>query len=123
VLGDAVGVGDTAPPSDGEGETTGEGAAARDGDTEGELGLARPTAGPSWNKSEDMTTTSAPSASSPTTAKIGASGTCLPSGRRSRQLGQKPETGVVTYPQFRHRTGRRFPAMACLVAFSMRDRF
>jgi hypothetical protein len=123
VLGDAVGVGDTGPPTDGEGETVREGDAARDGDTEGELGLPRPTAGPNWNKSEDMTATSAPSASSPMTARIGASAICLPSGRGSRQLGQKPETGVVTYPQFRHRTGRRFRAMACLVAFSMRDRF
>jgi hypothetical protein len=38
-------------------------------------------------------------------------------------LGQKPETGVKAYPQFRHRIGRLFRAMAWLAAFSMRDRF
>src|SRR2546425_243072 len=64
-----------------------------------------------------------PSAMSP---RIGTSGTTpigLPMGNRSRQLGQNPDTGVVTYPQFRQRTGRRFRAMAWLAAFSMRDPF
>jgi hypothetical protein len=54
---------------------------------------------------------------------IGTSATRLPSGASVRQLGQKPETGVKTLPQFRHRIGRRSRATACLAAFSMRDRF
>jgi hypothetical protein len=41
-------------------------------------------------------TTATPSARSPTIATIGARPNRLPSGKRSRQLGQNPETGVVT---------------------------
>ena len=65
-----------------------------------------------------------PSASTPATATIGTRANDLPTGRRSRQFGQNPETGVVTWPQLRQRTGRRRPrAMAWLAAFSVRDRF
>lgn len=40
--------------------------------------------------------TAAPSATSPRIATSGTSATRRPSGRRSKQFGQKPETGVVT---------------------------
>ena len=72
---------------------------------------------------DDAANAAAPSATSAMSARIGTRPIRLPRGRRSRQLGQNPDTGVVTYPQFRHRTGRRFRAMAWLAAFSMRDRF
>jgi hypothetical protein len=72
---------------------------------------------------DDAANTAAPSATSPRIATIGTSPIRLPSGERSRQLGQKPETGVNTLPQFRHRTGRRVRATAWLVAFFVRDRF
>ena len=68
--------------------------------------------------------TTAPNATSPASTAIGTIPTRLPmAGERVRQLGQKPETGVKTLPQFRHRIGRRSRAMACLAAFSVRDRF
>ena len=68
--------------------------------------------------------TTAPKATSPASTAIGTSPTRLPmAGESVRQFGQKPETGVKTLPQFRHRIGRRSRAMACLAAFSMRDRF
>lgn len=41
-------------------------------------------------------TTPTPSASSPAIAMIGTRANRLPRGRRSRQFGQNPETGVVT---------------------------
>lgn len=72
---------------------------------------------------DDAANTAAPSAARPRIAMIGISATRLPRGWGVRQLGQKPETGVNTLPQFRHRIGRRSRAMACLAAFSMRDRF
>jgi hypothetical protein len=107
VLGDAVGVGEDCPP-DGTDDAGEEGDAAGDGDApsvtvgeavaevEGELGLARPTAGPKGTKSVDVATTTAASASSPATARIGTTASRRPRGRGSRQFGQKPETGVVT---------------------------
>jgi len=45
---------------------------------------------------DEPATTAAASATSPATATIGTSATRLPSGKSSRQLGQKPETGIVT---------------------------
>ena len=72
---------------------------------------------------DEAANTAAPSATKPTIAMIGISATRLPRGWSVRQLGQKPETGVNTLPQFRHRIGRRSRATACLAAFSMRDRF
>jgi hypothetical protein len=88
------------------------------------LGLDCPGAGRSANDPvEDAANAAAPSATSATSARMGTRPTRLPRGKRSRQLGQNPDTGVAMYPQFRHRTGRRFRAMAWLAAFSMRDRF
>jgi len=87
------------------------------------LVLTWPPPGPSATCRGWAASTATTSARSPATAMIGTRPTRLPSGRGSRQFGQKPETGVVTYPQFRHRTGRRFRAMAWLAAFSVRDRF
>ena len=88
--------------------------------------LELPCAGPgrcAIDPVEDAANTAVPSARSATSARIGTRPTRLPRGSGSRQLEQNPETGVVTNPQFRQRTGRRFRAMAWLVAFSMRDRF
>ena len=45
---------------------------------------------------DDAATTPTPSASSPAIATIGTRANRLPRGRRSRQFGQNPETGVVT---------------------------
>ena len=45
---------------------------------------------------DDAATTAAPTASSAASATIGRIAKRLPSGRRSRQFGQNPETGVVT---------------------------
>jgi hypothetical protein len=45
---------------------------------------------------DDAAKTTAPSATRPARTAIGTTPTRLPRGRRSRQLGQKPETGVVT---------------------------
>ena len=72
---------------------------------------------------DDAANTTAPSATSARAATSGTRAIPRPSGARVRQFGQKPETGVKTLPQFRHRIGRRSRATACLVAFSMRDRF
>lgn len=72
---------------------------------------------------EDAANTIAPNATSPARIASGTRPIPLPTGESSRQLGQKPETGVKAYPQFRQRTGRLFRAMAWLAAFSMRDRF
>jgi hypothetical protein len=121
------GDGDTAP--DVEGDTAPDGEAlctAGDGvaDLADALGLACPVTGPSASDPvDDAAYTAAPRAAIPAMSTIGTTARRLPSGNGSRQLGQNPETGVVTYPQFRQRTGRRFRATACLAAFSMRDRF
>ena len=137
-LGDAVvGVGDPDRVADGGGVTPADGDAvcAADvvcavalgdvpADVGEELALACAGAGRSAiDPVDDAAKTAAPSATRARSARIGTSPIRLPRGRRSRQLGQNPDTGVVTYPQFRHRTGRRFRAMAWLAAFSMRDRF
>ena len=45
---------------------------------------------------DDAATTPTPSASSPAIATIGTRPNRVPGGRRSRQFGQNPETGVVT---------------------------
>jgi hypothetical protein len=45
---------------------------------------------------DDAANTTAPSATRPASTAIGTMPTRLPRGRRSRQFGQKPETGVVT---------------------------
>ena len=45
---------------------------------------------------DDAATIPTPSASSPAIAMIGTRANRLPRGRRSRQFGQNPETGVVT---------------------------
>jgi len=72
---------------------------------------------------DEAPNTAAPSAARAKIATIGTSASRLPRGESSRQLGQKPETGVNTSPQFRQRTGRRVRATAWLAAFSVRDRF
>jgi hypothetical protein len=62
-----------------------------------ELGLAWPVFGTTaTGRVPDTAKTAAPRATTPAMATIGTSATRLPSGRRSRQFGQKPETGVVT---------------------------
>jgi len=75
--------------------TTALGDAVTAGLTEG-VGLAWPGAGPRATGRGCAARTAAPSAMSPRTAMSGTSATRLPSGRSSRQLGQKPETGIVT---------------------------
>jgi hypothetical protein len=45
---------------------------------------------------DDAANTTAPSPTRPASTAIGTTPTRLPRGRRSRQFGQKPETGVVT---------------------------
>lgn len=67
--------------------------------------------------------TIAASASAPAAVRIGTSPNRGSLGRCSRQFGQKPDTGVVTKPQFRHRAGRRSRAIAWLAAFRVRNRF
>ena len=135
-LGDAVdGVGDPDRVAEGDGVAAPDGdalcAAVVVGPVDGALvaagdGLAVDCAGAGRNANDpvdDAANAAAPSAIRATSARIGTRPIRLPRGKRSRQLGQNPDTGVVTYPQFRHRTGRRFRAMAWLAAFSMRDRF
>jgi hypothetical protein len=62
-----------------------------------ELGLAWPVFGTTaTGRVPEAAKTAAPSATRPAMTTTGTTATCLPSGRRSRQLGQKPETGVVT---------------------------
>ena len=64
---------------------------------EDRLGLASVAAGRSAIVPVDEPAIAATArATSPAVAMIGKSATRLPSGRSSRQLGQKPETGVVT---------------------------
>ena len=60
------------------------------------LALARFAGGLSAIVPVEPATTAAASATSPATATLGTSATRLPSGKSSRQLGQKPETGMVT---------------------------
>jgi len=61
------------------------------------VGLAPPVTGlRASDPVDDAANTAAPSATSPAMATIGTTARRLPSGNRSRQLGQKPETGVVT---------------------------
>lgn len=61
------------------------------------LGLVSGAAGPSATRPVDVAAnTAAPSATSPASTAIGTRPIRLPRGRGSRQLGQKPETGVVT---------------------------
>ena len=82
VLEDAEGVGDVADAVTG----------IEDG-----LGLASVAAGRSAIVTVDEPAIAATArATTPAVAMIGKSATRLPSGRSSRQLGQKPETGVVT---------------------------
>jgi hypothetical protein len=57
---------------------------------------AWPGSGPSATDRGWAASTATPSVRSPATATIGTMPTRLPSGRGSRQFGQKPETGVVT---------------------------
>jgi hypothetical protein len=105
----ADGVGDADCAADGEGDTATEGDAAGDGDelceTVGEavvpvedgVGLVCPGAGRNAiDPVDEAANAAAASVRSPMTAAIGTSATPRPSGKRSRQLGQKPETGVVT---------------------------
>jgi hypothetical protein len=62
-----------------------------------ELGLAWLAAGrKAIDPVDDAAKTAAPSATRPRIATIGTSPIRRPRGRRVRQLGQKPETGVVT---------------------------
>lgn len=105
---DADGPPDCAAGSDGEVGAAWDGEAAADGDPTGApLGdavsaiddgdvVAWPPAGPRATGRGCAASTAAPSATSPSTARIGTSAIRLPSGRSSRQLGQKPETGIVT---------------------------
>jgi hypothetical protein len=111
VLGEAAGVGDADCPAEGEAEgeaeAAEEGEAAGDGDAlsvtvgdavtgvEDGLGLAGPGPGPNAKGRGWAASTATPSASRPATARIGTNATRLPSGKRSRQLGQKPDTGIV----------------------------
>jgi hypothetical protein len=60
------------------------------------LELASVAAGRSATLPVDAANTTAPSATRPASTAIGTMPTRLPRGRRSRQFGQKPETGVVT---------------------------
>jgi hypothetical protein len=116
MLDDATGVGDVDCAADDEGDAVGEGGTVdAEGDTAGdgdrvmaatvgdavtevdeEVGLAWPVFGTTaTGRLPDAAKTAAPSATSPAITTIGTSATRLPSGKRSRQLGQKPETGVV----------------------------
>jgi len=136
-LGDTVGVGgpDCAPDDDGETAADGDALCApgvvgivEAGDALADVGDGLAPVSPAAGLRaiapvDDAATTAAPSATRPRIATIGTTPIRLPMGNRSRQLGQNPDTGVVTYPQFRQRTGRRFRAMAWLAAFSMRDPF
>jgi hypothetical protein len=130
-LGDAggsVAAPDRAGDGDGDAAPDGEALCTAAGDCVADvadaLGLACPVTGLRASEPvDDAAYTAAPRAAIPAMTTIGTTARRLPSGNGSRQLGQNPETGVVTYPQFRQRTGRRFRATACLAAFSMRDRF
>jgi hypothetical protein len=131
-----VGVGDRDCAPDGDGVTAEDGDAVcvvdvlcagevgdAPADVGDEVGLAKPGAGRSAIEPvEDAANTAVPTATRARSARIGTTAIRLPRGKGSRQFGQNPDTGVVTYPQFRHRTGRRVRAMAWLAAFSMRDR-
>jgi hypothetical protein len=93
VVGDPAGDGD--PPGATLGETLGETL----GDAVSAIGdglVVCPLAGPTATGRGWAANTAAPSATSPRTARIGTRPIRLPRGKRSRQFGQKPETGVVT---------------------------
>lgn len=106
---DAVWVGAPDGGTEGEGDAAWEGEDVGDGEAlaatlgdavteelaEG-VGLAWPGAGPSATGRGWAASTAAPRATSPRIATSGTSATLLPSGRSSKQLGQKPETGIVT---------------------------
>jgi len=128
--------GDPTGAVDGDGDDEGGGVTADGGEVNvavvvalgapaDEVGLAWVPAGRSATLPvDDAANTATPRATSPAIATIGTTPNRLLRGKRSRQFGQNPETGVVTYPQCRHRTGRRrVRATACLVAFRVRDRF
>ena len=85
----------------------------------GAIRAGGPTVGPM------PATAPAPIATATTSAAIASGiGTNAPRrGSRSRQFGQKPETGVVTNPQARQRTGRRARGMRQTCAFAVRSRF
>jgi len=119
-VGDAVGLGDAVSVGT-VGVVEGDEVVADVGD-----GLAAASPAPGLRAIapvDEATNTPAPSATRPRIATIGTKPIRVPTGNRSRQLGQNPDTGVATYPQFRQRTGRRFRAMAWLAAFSVRDPF
>ena len=119
MLDEAAGVGDADCPTEGDGEGARVGDAAREAEAPGVgvapkegdavsvtvgdgvtgvkdgLGLAWPGLGPKAKRRGCAASTAAPSAMRPATATIGRRATRLPSGKRSRQFGQKPDTGIV----------------------------
>jgi hypothetical protein len=101
--------GDGDDAGDGAGVTAGDADAVTDGDneaTDAEDAAAAfgEVVAPAWvadgrsaiDPVDDARAAAAPSARSPTIATIGTRPNRLPSGKRSRQFGQNPETGVVT---------------------------
>jgi hypothetical protein len=99
--GEDVGNADDKPEGDAGGTGDGDPIRARVGDAVREIskgfGLARFGGGRSAIVPVDEpATAAAASATSPATATVGTSATRLLSGKSSRQLGQKPETGIVT---------------------------
>ena len=91
VVGDCEVGGDGDPPGATLGEALGDAVRAT-----GEGLAVWPPAGPTATGRGCAANTAAPSATSPRIATIGTRPIRLPSGRRSRQFGQKPETGVAT---------------------------
>ena len=90
---EAMGVGDSGGDGDAICATVGDAVT----DIPDGVGLAWPAGGLTASLPVDETASAAAArATSPAIATIGTSATRLPSGRSSRQLGQKPETGVVT---------------------------
>ena len=90
---EAVGVGD----SGGDGDAICAAVGATVTDIADRVGLAWLAGGLSASVPVDEAASAAAArATSPAIAMTGTSATRLPSGRSSRQLGQKPETGVVT---------------------------
>ena len=92
---DTVGGGDTAgDDTAGDGDTAS--VTVGDAATEGEDGLGLPwlAGGATETVPGCLATTATPSARRPTTA-MGTRATRRPSGKGSKQLGQKPDTGVV----------------------------
>jgi hypothetical protein len=103
-LGDAAaGVGDSGRGAEGEADAVADGDARAAAVEEalvaldGGLELASPVAGRTPTGAVNSAAgTAIASATRPATATIGTSATRPPRGKRSRQLGQKPETGVAT---------------------------